>query len=64
MKQNESKILIFGGTGYIGSHMVKASIKLGNPTYVFTRPDSGKKDLIKEFQSMGAIIIKVCLSRI
>ncbi|XP_042053170.1 eugenol synthase 1-like [Salvia splendens] len=58
MKQNESKILIFGGTGYIGSHMVKASIKLGHPTYVFTRPDSDKKDLIREFQSMGAIIIK------
>ncbi|KAL1542837.1 Eugenol synthase 1 [Salvia divinorum] len=58
MKQNESKILIFGGTGYIGSHMVKASIKLGHPTYVFTRPDSDKKVLLDEFQSMGAIIIK------
>ncbi|XP_057793593.1 eugenol synthase 1-like [Salvia miltiorrhiza] len=58
MKQNESRILIFGGTGYIGSYMVKASIKLGHPTYVFTRPDSNKTDILTEFQSMGAIIVK------
>ncbi|GER37841.1 eugenol synthase 1 [Striga asiatica] len=54
----ESKILIFGGTGYIGNHIVRASIKLGHPTYVFTRPNSSKIDTIDELHSIGAIIVK------
>ncbi|KAL8485949.1 hypothetical protein ACS0TY_028020 [Phlomoides rotata] len=58
MEKNGSKILIFGGTGYIGSYIVKASIKLGHPTYVFARPDSNKFGILDEFQSMGAIIVK------
>ncbi|KAK6116661.1 hypothetical protein DH2020_049595 [Rehmannia glutinosa] len=58
MEKNKSKILIFGGTGYIGSYMVKASIKLGHPTYVFSRPNSNKTEIINELQSMGAIIVK------
>ncbi|KAI3464376.1 hypothetical protein Pfo_021039 [Paulownia fortunei] len=58
MEKNESKILIFGGTGYIGSYMVKASIKLGHPTYVFSRPNSNKTEMLNELQSMGAIILK------
>lgn len=60
MTRNESKILIIGGTGYIGSYMVKASIKLGHPTYVYSRPNSSKKELLNEFESMGAVIVKVC----
>ncbi|KAI3459566.1 hypothetical protein Pfo_016229 [Paulownia fortunei] len=58
MEKNESKILIFGGTGYIGSYIVKASIKLGHPTYVFSRPNSNKTEMLNELQSMGAIIVK------
>nr|2QX7_A Chain A, Eugenol synthase 1 [Ocimum basilicum]2QX7_B Chain B, Eugenol synthase 1 [Ocimum basilicum]2QYS_A Chain A, Eugenol synthase 1 [Ocimum basilicum]2QYS_B Chain B, Eugenol synthase 1 [Ocimum basilicum]2QZZ_A Chain A, Eugenol synthase 1 [Ocimum basilicum]2QZZ_B Chain B, Eugenol synthase 1 [Ocimum basilicum]2R6J_A Chain A, Eugenol synthase 1 [Ocimum basilicum]2R6J_B Chain B, Eugenol synthase 1 [Ocimum basilicum] len=60
MEENgmKSKILIFGGTGYIGNHMVKGSLKLGHPTYVFTRPNSSKTTLLDEFQSLGAIIVK------
>ncbi|GFP81424.1 eugenol synthase 1 [Phtheirospermum japonicum] len=57
-KENESKILIFGGTGYVGGYIVKASIKLGHPTYVFSRPNSRNTEIIDEFQSMGAIIVK------
>ncbi|KAK4391226.1 Eugenol synthase 1 [Sesamum angolense] len=34
VQKKESKILVFGGTGYIGSYIVKASIKFGHPTYV------------------------------
>jgi N-acetyl-gamma-glutamylphosphate reductase len=30
-----SKILIFGGTGYTGKFMVKASVLLGHKTYVY-----------------------------
>ncbi|KAK2979900.1 hypothetical protein RJ640_020142 [Escallonia rubra] len=53
-----SKILIFGGTGYIGKHMVKASVKLGHPTYVYSRSNSAKTDLLEEFQSLGVTIVK------
>nr|AOC97443.1 eugenol synthase [Ocimum kilimandscharicum] len=60
MEENgmKSKILIFGGTGYIGNHMVKGSLKLGHPTYVFSRPNSSKTTLLDEFQSLGAIMVK------
>lgn len=54
-----SKILIFGGTGYIGKHLVKASIKLGHPTYVYSRPDSDKTNILTEFKSMGVKIVEV-----
>ncbi|XP_042022407.1 eugenol synthase 1-like isoform X2 [Salvia splendens] len=53
----KNKILIFGGSGYIGSYMVKASLKLGHPTYVFSRPNSSKPDLLNHFHSLGAIIV-------
>ena len=59
-----SSILIFGGTGYIGRCMVKASVKMGHPTYVYSRPTtpqthSSKIELLKEFQSMGVDIVQV-----
>eukprot|EP00261_Vitis_vinifera_P033329 XP_019074572.1 PREDICTED: eugenol synthase 1 isoform X1 [Vitis vinifera] len=58
-----SSILIFGGTGYIGRCMVKASVKMGHPTYVYSRPTtpqthSSKIELLKEFQSMGVDIVQ------
>ncbi|KAM7507587.1 hypothetical protein LguiA_018040 [Lonicera macranthoides] len=52
------KILVFGGTGYIGRHMVKASVLYGHPTYVYTRPNSTHTDLLQDFQSMGVILVK------
>ncbi|RVW67263.1 Eugenol synthase 1 [Vitis vinifera] len=58
-----SIILIFGGTGYIGRYMVKASVKMGHPTYVYSRPMTpqthpSKIELLKEFQSMGVNIVQ------
>ncbi|XVF45775.1 hypothetical protein PTKIN_Ptkin02bG0233500 [Pterospermum kingtungense] len=58
-----SKILIFGGTGYIGKYVVKASIKLGHKTFVYTRPitpqsNPDKINLLMEFESIGAYIIQ------
>ncbi|GLT27859.1 hypothetical protein SLA2020_028300 [Shorea laevis] len=58
-----SRILIFGGTGYIGKYMVKASIKLGHKTHVYARPitqqtSPAKLDLHKEFESMGVTIVQ------
>ena len=62
MAKNESKILIFGGTGYIGSYMVIASMKLGYPTFVYSRPNSSKKNLLHEFQSNGVTVVRVIIS--
>ncbi|KAL4651009.1 hypothetical protein ACB092_01G127500 [Castanea dentata] len=63
MKNENSKILVFGGTGYIGNYMVKASIFLGHPTYVYARPITpqttrSKIDLHKDLQSMGVTIVQ------
>ncbi|KAK1371348.1 Isoeugenol synthase 1 [Heracleum sosnowskyi] len=60
---SKSKILIFGGTGYLGTYMVKASVSDGHPTSVYGRPmksqqDSAKLDLLEEFRSMGVTIFQ------
>ncbi|KAL4581704.1 hypothetical protein LXL04_006231 [Taraxacum kok-saghyz] len=39
MKMSKSKILVVGGTGYIGKRIVKASLAQGHPTFVLMRPD-------------------------
>ncbi|KAK4391225.1 Eugenol synthase 1 [Sesamum angolense] len=59
VQKNESKILVFGGTGYIGSYVVKASIKLGHPTYVFSRPNSNKTEMLNQLQSNGLDQLKI-----
>ncbi|KAF7139470.1 hypothetical protein RHSIM_Rhsim07G0053600 [Rhododendron simsii] len=63
------KILVFGGRGYIGKYIVRASIKMGHPTYVYGRPitansnpSNSKVELHEEFQSMGVILIQGELS--
>ncbi|XP_030447358.2 eugenol synthase 1-like [Syzygium oleosum] len=59
-----SKILIFGGTGYIGKHMARASVSLGHPTYIYVRPAAAPRtrpsnlDLHREFRSVGVRIIE------
>ncbi|KAH1040508.1 hypothetical protein J1N35_042251 [Gossypium stocksii] len=62
-REAKNKILIFGGTGYFGTYMVKASINLGHPTFVFARPITpqstlNKINLHKEFESVGVTIIQ------
>ncbi|KAK9270607.1 hypothetical protein L1049_026189 [Liquidambar formosana] len=62
MASEVSKILFFGGTGYIGSYMVKASILLGHPTYIYARPITpqttpSKIDLHNQFQAMGVTVL-------
>ncbi|KAK2654076.1 hypothetical protein Ddye_013932 [Dipteronia dyeriana] len=63
MESELSKILIFGGTGYIGKYMVKASVLLGHKTFVYARPITphttpSKLQLRKEFHSMGVTIVQ------
>uniref|UniRef100_A0A6N2ME73 NmrA-like domain-containing protein n=1 Tax=Salix viminalis TaxID=40686 RepID=A0A6N2ME73_SALVM len=63
MENELSKILIFGGTGYIGKYMVKASVSMGHKTYVYARPittqsSPAKIGIHKEFQAMGVTIVQ------
>ncbi|XP_066314058.1 isoflavone reductase homolog IRL-like isoform X1 [Miscanthus floridulus] len=58
----KSRILIIGGTGHIGKHIVTASVRLGHLTVVLTRDsspsDPAKAQLIKSFADSGAALIK------
>ncbi|XP_050231905.1 phenylcoumaran benzylic ether reductase POP1-like isoform X2 [Mercurialis annua] len=58
-----SKILVIGGTGYIGKFIVEASAKAGHPTYVLVRdstlssPNPAKSKIINNFKSLGVNFI-------
>ncbi|KAE8689581.1 Detected protein of confused Function [Hibiscus syriacus] len=61
MSVEKSKIMIFGGSGYLGRCMVRASVSLGHLTFVYARPldshnPTSKSVLLKEFESMGVTI--------
>ncbi|KAH7848841.1 hypothetical protein Vadar_008904 [Vaccinium darrowii] len=57
----KSKILIIGGTGYIGKFIVEASAKSGHPTFALVREstlsDPAKAKLIDGFKSSGVTLI-------
>nr|XP_043627852.1 phenylcoumaran benzylic ether reductase Pyrc5-like [Erigeron canadensis] len=57
----KSKILIIGGTGYIGKFIVEASAKAGHPTFVLVREstlsDSSKSSLIDSFKKSGVTFV-------
>ncbi|KAJ4846974.1 Eugenol synthase 1 [Turnera subulata] len=58
-----SKIIIFGGTGYLGKYIVKSSVLMGHKTYVYARPITphstpSKISIHQEFQSMGVTIVQ------
>ncbi|KAL2348537.1 hypothetical protein Fmac_002537 [Flemingia macrophylla] len=57
----KSKILVLGGTGYIGKFIVKASAEAGHPTFALVRettlshPDKSK--LIETFKTSGVTLL-------
>ncbi|KAI3446128.1 hypothetical protein Pfo_002793 [Paulownia fortunei] len=59
----KSKILIIGGTGYIGKFIVEASANAGHPTFILVRestlsnPASHKSNLIQSFRNSGVTFI-------
>jgi nucleoside-diphosphate-sugar epimerase len=59
----KSRILIIGGTGYIGKFIVEASAKAGHPTFALVREstlsDPVKGKLVDNFKSLGVTLLHV-----
>ncbi|KAI3468560.1 hypothetical protein Pfo_025223 [Paulownia fortunei] len=57
----KSKVLIIGGTGYLGKRLVKASLAQGHETYVLSRPEIGvdidKVEMLISFKTQGAHLV-------
>ncbi|GMN40780.1 hypothetical protein TIFTF001_010009 [Ficus carica] len=57
----KSRVLIVGGTGYLGKRMVKASLLEGHETYVVHRPEIGvdieKVQMLLSFKEQGARLV-------
>ncbi|XVF52096.1 hypothetical protein PTKIN_Ptkin04bG0237500 [Pterospermum kingtungense] len=58
----KSKVLVVGGTGYIGRRIVKASLAQGHETYVLQRPEIGldidKLQMLLSFKKQGAHLLE------
>ncbi|XP_057821828.2 phenylcoumaran benzylic ether reductase IRL1 [Cryptomeria japonica] len=57
-----SRVLIIGGTGYIGRHVTNASLAQGHPTFLLVReitPSNPEKaQLLESFTSKGATLVQ------
>jgi nucleoside-diphosphate-sugar epimerase len=64
----KSKILILGGTGYLGKFIVEASAKAGHPTFALIRESTvshpEKSKIIESFKSSGVTLLYVCIFQI
>lgn len=63
-----TSILVIGGTGTIGRHLVTASLDAGHPTAVLARPaaaaeDPARASLLEAFKTRGASLIYVRAQR-
>ncbi|CAA7042648.1 unnamed protein product [Microthlaspi erraticum] len=62
MATEKSKILVIGGTGYIGKFMVEGSAKAGNSTFALVREaslsDPVKSKTIQNFKDLGVTILQ------
>lgn len=58
----KSKVLVVGGTGYIGRRLVRSSLDQGHPTYILQRPEIGldidKLQTLLSFKRSGAHLIE------
>ncbi|GJY44168.1 isoflavone reductase [Tanacetum coccineum] len=59
---SKSKVLVVGGTVYIGKRIVKASLDQGHPTYVLMRQELGfeieKLQMLLSFKKQGAHLVE------
>ncbi|CAN4097867.1 unnamed protein product [Withania somnifera] len=62
----KSKVLVVGGTGYMGKRIVKASLAQGHTTYVLQRPEIGldidKLQMLLSFKKQGARLVEASFS--
>ena len=60
---HKSKVLIIGGTGYIGKFIVEASAKSGHPTFALVREstvsDPVKGKIVENFKNLGVTLVHV-----
>ena len=60
---HKSKVLIIGGTGYIGKFIVEASAKSGHPTFALVREstvsDPVKGKIVENFKNLGVTLLHV-----
>uniref|UniRef100_A0A0D9XYC2 NmrA-like domain-containing protein n=1 Tax=Leersia perrieri TaxID=77586 RepID=A0A0D9XYC2_9ORYZ len=63
--EEKSRVLVVGGTGFIGRRVVKASLTEGHPTCVLLRPEIGldidKLQILLAFKSQGAKLLEASL---
>ncbi|CAM0957964.1 unnamed protein product [Alopecurus aequalis] len=61
----KSRILVVGGTGFIGRRIVKASLAQGHRTFVLMRPEIGmdmeKLQLLLSFKAQGACLVEASM---
>ncbi|KAM0892945.1 hypothetical protein ACQ4PT_025424 [Festuca glaucescens] len=61
----KSRVLVVGGTGYIGRRIVKASLAQGHETHVLMRPEIGldidKLLMLLSFKAQGARLVEASL---
>ncbi|XP_059299295.1 isoflavone reductase homolog [Lycium ferocissimum] len=62
----KSKVLVVGGTGYMGKRIVKASLAQGHTTYVLQRQEIGldidKLQMLLSFKEQGARLVEASFS--
>ena len=63
--EKKSRVLVVGGTGYIGRRIVRASLAQGHPTLVLIRPEVGldidKLQMLLSFKAQGARLVEASL---
>ncbi|KAL6641672.1 hypothetical protein ACP70R_019853 [Stipagrostis hirtigluma subsp. patula] len=61
----KSRVLIVGGTGFVGRRLVRASLAEGHPTFVLMRPEIGldvdKLQMLLSFKAQGARLLEASL---
>ncbi|XP_020591756.1 isoflavone reductase homolog isoform X2 [Phalaenopsis equestris] len=62
MALEKSRILIIGGTGFVGQYIVRASVRTGHPTFALIREGSAGSDpdkarVIDDFKAAGVTIV-------
>ncbi|KAL6183748.1 hypothetical protein ACLB2K_045159 [Fragaria x ananassa] len=68
--KSDLKILVVGGTGYVGRRIVKASLAQGYPTHILQRPateiglDIEKLQMLLSFKKQGAHLVEGSFSDI